>query len=140
MARLVSLSSSLPAACVEPAKLLVPAPRVYEIVTVFRQDVAFTVGHRIADFWQGLTRELRLAFGGGRGQNSSNSNSFHRSLWDCVRERSVYHFLLTGTSFALHSDFANQRIQEVARITSREPKQHDTIAFRSLWRNKTKED
>ena len=49
----------------EPAQLCVPAPRdSLGIVTAFRQDATIAVGRQIADFWQGLTLDGRLASGG----------------------------------------------------------------------------
>ena len=65
---LVSPSSSLPAGW--PSTRATPracSSRFFKIVTLFRQDTSFGIGHRIAGFWQGPTSDGRLASGGGAG-------------------------------------------------------------------------
>ena len=66
LSSLVPPSSSLPAGrpCIRATSRASPS-RLLDIVTFFRQDTTFNVGHPITDFWEGLTLDGRLASGGG---------------------------------------------------------------------------
>ena len=80
--------------------------RLMGIVTHFEQDATVGIEYRVADFWQGLTLDGRLA--SGEGAKSSNSDSFHRSSWDSVLDVLLCHSQLTTTSSAIHPEIAIQ--------------------------------
>ena len=94
-----------------PLQLLVPAPRDSLRSSKFADKtplLASGVGLQISGRDSLATGAWRLE----ESQTSSNSDSFHRSPRESVRDRPFCHFQLTA--WALHPDFAIQPIQEVA--------------------------
>ena len=100
------------------AQLRVPAPPAHSS----DRYTIFGVGHRIADFWQGLTLD-------GWAQRSSNSGKCQRPSWDFLRDRLLHHRQLESGASATHPENAIQPDPKEAHNTSTVRRNHETFAF-----------